>query len=93
MQQRLYTKVNTIFVGNPLAPVQAATLTNESKAAELLGIPTLKEETSQNYSVGITAKPFHGFEITVDAYQVNIKNRIILTNNFNGNSDARIRQF
>jgi iron complex outermembrane receptor protein len=91
MQQRFYTKTNTIFVGNPLAPVQAATLTNDSRAAELLGIPKLKEETSQNYSVGMTAKPFAGFEITVDAYQVNVKNRIILTNNFNGNSNAQIK--
>jgi len=91
MQQRFYTKTNTLFAGNPLAPVQAATLTNDSKAAALLGIPKLKEETSQNYSVGITAKPFSGFEITVDAYQVNIKNRIILTNNFNGNSNAQIK--
>ena len=91
MQQRFYTKTNTIFVGSPLAPVQAATLTNDSKAAELLGIPKLKEETSQNYSVGITANPFAGFEITVDAYQVNIKNRIILTNNFNGNTNAQIK--
>jgi iron complex outermembrane receptor protein len=92
LQQRFYTKTNTLFVGTPLAPIQAATLTNESQAAALLGIPKLKEETSENYSVGLTAKPFKGFEITVDAYQVDIKNRIILTNNFNGNTNAQIKQ-
>jgi iron complex outermembrane receptor protein len=91
LQQRFYTKTNTLFVGTPLAPIQAATLTNESQAAALLGIPKLQEETSQNYSVGLTAKPFAGFEVTVDAYQVNIKNRIILTNNFNGNTNAQIK--
>ncbi len=92
LQQRYYTKTNTLFVGTPLAPIQAATLTNDSQAASLLGIPQLKEETSQNYSVGFTARPFTGFEITIDAYQVDIKNRIILTNNFNGNTNAQIKQ-
>ncbi|MDB5200449.1 MAG: TonB-dependent receptor [Chitinophagaceae bacterium] len=91
LQQRFYTKTNTLFVGTPLAPIQAATLTNESRAAALLGIPKLKEETSQNYSIGFTAKPFKGFELTVDAYEVDIKNRIILTNNFDGNSNVQIK--
>lgn len=93
MQQRFYTKTNTLFVtqGGSLVPIQAATLTNDSKAAELLGIPKLKEETSQNYSVGLTAKPLTGFEVTVDLYQIDIKDRIILTNNFNGNSNTQIK--
>jgi len=91
MQQKYYTKINTVFVGSPLAPVQAATFTNDSEVAALLGIPKLKEETSTNYSLGFTARPFSSFEITVDAYQVDIKNRIILTNNFNGNTNAEIK--
>ena len=92
MQQKYYTKTNTLFVtqGGSLVPIQAATLTNDSKAAELLGIPKLKQETSQNYSVGLTAKPFSGLEVTVDAYQIDIKNRIILTNNFNGSTNTQI---
>ena len=91
MQQRFYAKTNTLFVGTPLAPVQAGTFTNDSQLAGLLGIPKLKEETSHNYSVGLTAKPFTGFEVTVDAYQIDIKNRIIYTNNFNGNTSAQIK--
>jgi iron complex outermembrane receptor protein len=71
--------------------VQAGTFPNDSKLAKLLGIPELKEETSHNYSVGLTAKPFTGFELTVDAYQINIDNRIILTNNFNGATSPVIK--
>lgn len=93
LQQRFYTKTNTLFVGTPLAPIQAATLTNDSQAASLLGIPKLMEETSQNYSVGLTAKPFSGFEVTIDAYQVDIDNRPILTNNFDGTVMRRSKQF
>ena len=93
MQQRFYEKTNTLFIsqGGSLVPVEAGTFTNDSKLAGLLGIPKLKEETSQSYSVGIAAKPFTGFEVTLDAYQIDIKNRIILTNNFNGDTSPEIK--
>ncbi|MCW3109776.1 MAG: TonB-dependent receptor, partial [Segetibacter sp.] len=93
LQQRFYAKTNTLFVSTTagLVPVQAGTFTNESQIAALLGIPKLKEETSHNYSVGLTAKPFSALEVTVDAYQIDIKDRIILTNNFNGNTNAQIK--
>jgi iron complex outermembrane receptor protein len=93
-QQKYYAKTNTLFVsqGGSLVPVQAGTFPNDSRLAQLLGIPELKEETSRNYSFGITARPFTGFEFTFDAYQINIDQRIILTNNFNGNTNAQIKQ-
>ena len=93
MQQRFFAKTNTLFVpqGGNLVAVQAGTFTNDSKPADILGIPRLKEETSQNYAVGFTTKPFTGFEITVDAYQIDIDNRIILTNNFTGGNDANLK--
>lgn len=94
MQQRFYAKTNTLFVSTPagLVPTESGTFTNDSKAAEILGIPKLKEETSHNYSVGLTAKPFKGFEITVDAYQIDIDDRIVLTNNFTGGNNAQLQQ-
>ncbi len=94
MQQRFYAKTNTLFVSNgtSLVPVEAGTFTNDSKAAQILGIPELKEETSHSYSVGLTAKPFRGFEITVDAYQIDIDDRIVLTNNFTGGTNTQLQQ-
>ncbi len=93
MQQRFYEKTSTLFVSTPggLVATESGTFTNDSKAAEILGIPKLKEETSHNYSVGLAAKPFKGFEITVDAYQVDIKNRIVLTNNFTGGNNQALK--
>jgi iron complex outermembrane receptor protein len=93
MQQRFFAKTNTLFVsqGGTLVPVQAGTFTNDSDPARILGIPKLKEETSQNYSVGFTARPFTGFELTVDAYQIDIDDRIILTNNFTGGNNAQLK--
>ncbi|MEO8112599.1 MAG: TonB-dependent receptor, partial [Ginsengibacter sp.] len=90
MQQQFYAKTNTLFVSTPegLVPTESGTFTNDSKPAQILGIPKLKEETSQNYSIGFTANPLKGLEITVDGYLINIKNRIVLTNNFTGGTDS-----
>ncbi|MBC7848715.1 MAG: TonB-dependent receptor, partial [Chitinophagaceae bacterium] len=94
LQQQFYAKTNTLFVPTPngLVPTESGTFTNDSKPAELLGIPKLQEETSKNYSVGFTATPFQGFEVTVDGYWINIDDRIVLTNNFNGGNDAALGQ-
>lgn len=93
MQQEHYSKVNTLFqtVGGVLTPVQAGTFTNNSSIATILGIPTLKQETSISYSVGATAKIAKGFDVTVDAYQIDIDNRIVLTNSFSGNGNAALQ--
>lgn len=91
MQQRFYERTSTLFVGNPLMPVQAGTFTNSSVPAQILGIPTLKEETSKSYSVGIGARPFKGLELTIDAYQIDIDNRIVLSNNFTGGSNPQLQ--
>jgi iron complex outermembrane receptor protein len=92
MQQRFYAKTNTLFVSTPagLVPTESGTFTNDSKPAEILGIPELKEETSQNYSVGFTTSPVRGLDISVDGYLINIKNRIVLTNNFSGGTDTAL---
>jgi iron complex outermembrane receptor protein len=93
MQQQYYAKTNTIFVSTPggLVPQESGTFTNESQAAQILGIPKLQEETSKNYSVGLTTTPFRNFELTVDAYQVDIDNRIVLTNNFSGGNNPQLQ--
>ena len=92
MQQQFYAKTNTLFISTPggLVPTESGTFTNDSKPAQILGIPKLKEETSQNYSVGFTASPLKGLDISVDGYLINIKNRIVLTNNFNGGTDTAL---
>jgi iron complex outermembrane recepter protein len=93
MQQRFYAKTNTLFVpvNGVLSPIEAGTFTNDSKPADILGIPELKEETSVNLSLGFTTKITKGLELTVDAYQIDITDRIILTNNFTDGGDTLIK--
>ena len=92
MQQRFYAKTNTLFVSTSsgLQPVESGTFPNDSKPAQILGIPKLKQETSMNYSAGITAKPAKGLEITLDGYIINIDDRIVLTNNFTGGNNPAL---
>lgn len=59
------------------------TFTNDSKAAELLGIPKLKQEESFSVSAGLTYKiPNTTLTVTVDGYYVHIDDRIIITGQF-----------
>jgi iron complex outermembrane recepter protein len=90
-QQKYYAKTNTVFVtvAGVQTPVEQGTLPNDSKAATILGIPPLKQETSASYTLGATAR-LNGFELSVDAYQIDIKDRIILTNNFTANGDPNL---
>lgn len=95
MQQRFYAKSNTLFVSQngQLVPVESGTFTNESAVATILGIPKLKQETSVSYSVGGTVQLARALELTVDAYQIDIDDRIVLTNNFTagGNADLKTK--
>lgn len=87
-QQKYYSKTNTVFqnIGGNLVPVEQGTFTNNSAAAKAVGIPELKQETSLHYALGLTARLAEGLDFTLDAYQVNINNRIILTNNFSASA-------
>jgi iron complex outermembrane receptor protein len=84
LHQLYFNSTSTIFdqAGNP---VEVGTFSNESRAAKLLGIPTLKEETSQSVSLGLTAQiPNLNLTLTVDGYLVTIDDRIVYTGQFAG---------
>jgi iron complex outermembrane recepter protein len=89
-QQKNYGRTSTVFLntGSGLQPFETGTYPNGSRLAEAFGIPDLKEETSRNYALGITARPSEGLELTLDAYQIDIDNRIVLTNNFSAGGNA-----
>lgn len=61
---------------------------NSGSLAKLVGIPALKQETSVNGSFGFTTKPARNLSITVDAYVVSIKDRVVLTGYFDQSDDA-----
>lgn len=50
-----------------------------SQAAAILGFKPLKPEKSTNFSAGFVAHPAAGLTISLDAYQIKIRNRIAAT--------------
>ncbi|WP_266368473.1 TonB-dependent receptor [Tellurirhabdus rosea] len=85
IHQRYYSSVATQFVtvpGEGLVPRQLGTFRNDSDVARAFGIPSLTAERSLNYSLGVTSRPVSSVSITVDAYQIEIRDRIILTGQF-----------
>jgi iron complex outermembrane recepter protein len=55
-----------------------------SKSAADLGLGSgLRPETSRNYSVGFVFQPMPGISATLDAYQIDIKNRIVASGTLN----------
>ncbi|MFQ3180477.1 MAG: iron complex outermembrane receptor protein [Polaribacter sp.] len=81
LHQLNFNSTSTIFQDG--IPVEVGTFANDSKAAQLLGIPQLKEETSNSFSAGFTAKlPESDISFTVDGYIVNINDRVVYTGQF-----------
>ncbi|MBT8376290.1 MAG: TonB-dependent receptor, partial [Bacteroidia bacterium] len=84
LHQLNFNSTSTIFDQNG-NPQEVGTFSNDSRAAQLLGIPQLKEETSKSISLGITAKiPDANISLTVDGYFVTIDDRVVYTGQFSG---------
>ena len=80
LQQINFSNTNTNIVGGNL--VYAKLIPNYSPAARLIGIPKLTQEQSVNGSLGFSWKPVNNLTFTVDGYWVKMKNRIVITGNF-----------
>lgn len=84
LHQLYFNSTSTIF-DNAGNPQEVGTFSNDSRAAQLLGIPQLKEETSKSVSLGFTAQiPEADISLTVDGYFVAIDDRIVYTGQFEG---------
>ncbi len=84
IHQRFFSAVSTVFINTTSGtiPFQQGTFRNNSDIAAAFGIPSLEAEKSVNYSLGVTSNPARNVSITVDAYQIEIRDRIVLTGSF-----------
>lgn len=81
LAQQIYAATTGQFrnVNGESVLLQIKTLPVESAAAIALGAEPLTPEKSVNFSAGFALKPMSGLNITVDAYQIKVKDRITLT--------------
>jgi iron complex outermembrane recepter protein len=80
LQQEFFTSTATNFING--APFEVGTFPATSPTAVVLGAQPLDAEESQNYSFG-TVLRFGNFEATIDAYRIDIDDRIVLSENLN----------
>ncbi|MBO9730838.1 MAG: TonB-dependent receptor [Chitinophaga sp.] len=80
LAQFYYTETSTSFQQG--RAIDQVTASNKNAATRALGIPSLTPERSTGYTAGITSQPAQNVELSVDAYLIDIKNRVGNTGNF-----------
>jgi len=84
LAQQSYQAVTSTIVNGVF--VERGTFPTTSPAAQALGASPLKAESSTSYSVGLVLQPVDRLYLTVDAYQIDIDDRIILSTNITTNA-------
>ena len=79
LSQQYYQAVTTNF--NNGVAFESGTFPVGSAAAQALGAEPLQAETSLSYSLGLVLQPIERLYITLDAYQISIDDRIVLSSN------------
>ena len=94
LHQRFFSSVSTqvITVNGVNQQREVTTVRNDSDIARRLGVPSLRPETSLSYSVGATLGLGRALSVTVDAYQIDIDDRIVTSGRFS-NTIPALAQF
>lgn len=84
LAQIYYNLAFTNFIGN--TPSESLLIANNDPIARSFNIDALKEEKAKNFSIGFTTKLSSRLSATIDAYFIFVKDRIILSGNFDATS-------
>ena len=88
LQQQFYQTTSTNFIGG--LPFDLVTFRVTNPAGIALGAEPLKAEESDNFSLGLVLTPAEGLYVTIDAYQIKVKDRITLSENL---TSAAVRTY
>ncbi|HEX6369467.1 MAG TPA: TonB-dependent receptor [Longimicrobium sp.] len=78
------TATNFLVINGVNTPVDVRTFPAGSDEARVLGARPLRPEESVNYSAGFAFEPTRELSFTVDAYRIDIDDRIVFSENFTG---------
>ena len=87
LQQKYFSSTITDFIEGQ--PVDIVIAPNDSDLARAAGIPNLVEEQSTSATLGLTWTPRDNLSVTVDAYRIEIDDRVVLSGEFD-NTDPNI---
>ncbi len=88
LQQQYFSSTATNFIGG--VPFDIVTARVNNPAAIALGAEPLKAEESTNFSLGLVLQPVDALYVTIDAYQIEVKDRVTLSENL---TSAAVRNF
>lgn len=77
LQQINFSNTNTSIIGGNL--VYTKLVPNYSDVAKAATIPALKPEKSTNYSLGFAWQPLSNLTLTLDGYDIIVKDRIVIS--------------
>lgn len=86
LQQMAYSSTFTTMQGGLMTEIKIAP--NDNPVTRAAGIEKLKQERSLNGSLGFAWKPAKNLNVAVDGYWVRIKDRVVLTGQFDGADPA-----
>ena len=93
LQQQFFQSTATNFIpvtGQGLQPFDIVTFRVTNPAGIALGAEALRPEKSTNYSLGLVLQPIDRLYVTIDAYRIELKDRITLSENL---TSAAVRNY
>jgi iron complex outermembrane receptor protein len=82
LSQQLFSTTATNFIGG--VPFDVRTFPVDSPIAQALGAEPLDAEESTNFSIGLVVQAADNWNITLDAYHIKVRDRIVLSGNLTG---------
>lgn len=86
LAQQYFQTVSTVFLPGVATPFEIRTFPASSAVAQAFGAEPLQPEESLSYSLGLVLQPADGLYVTVDAYQIDVDDRIALSSNLTGDA-------
>ena len=98
LAQQNFQTISTTFLPGATTPFEIRTFAVDDPTAQALGAEALRPEESLSYSLGLVLQPVDRLYVTIDAYQIDIDDRIILSSNLvdptnAAPADQRVRLF
>ncbi len=83
LAQQYYTITTTNFIVKESinTPIETGTFAVNTPQARVLGAQDLKPEKARNYSLGLQFQPSRNFTTSIDAYRIDIDDRILFSAN------------
>ena len=81
-----------VSIGGEQHGIELEHFKNSSQVARQFGIQNLQAEQSKNASVGIAAQLLDNLSVTLDAFRIDIRDRIVLTGHVSEDDDPRFAE-